>query len=81
MPRPKKDTLFGPLKPAAETNLDKTTRIVREITEGEAKKRQMKTARLRAARLEQKASTAGETAAAQTPTRGSGTPKKSNVKR
>lgn len=45
---------------AAETNLDKTTRIVREITEDEAGKRQIKTARLRTARLEREASTLGK---------------------
>ncbi|WP_298844844.1 hypothetical protein [uncultured Roseobacter sp.] len=50
-----KDTFFSTSKPVAETNLDKTTRIVREITESEAEKRQTKMARLRAARLERDA--------------------------
>ncbi|WP_300063533.1 hypothetical protein [uncultured Roseobacter sp.] len=80
MPRPKKDTVFGPLKPAAETTLDKTTRIVREITEGEAEKRQIKTARLRAARLEREANTAVD-APAEQPKRRGRTPKATQVKR
>lgn len=52
-----KDTIFKTSKSVAETNLDKTTRIVREITEDEAEKRQIKTTRLRTARLERQAST------------------------
>lgn len=52
-----KNTIFKASKTVAETNLDKTTRIVREITEDEAEKRQIKTARLRTARLERQAST------------------------
>ena len=38
-----------------ETLMDKTTRIVREIQDGEAKQREIKTIRLRNSRLESKA--------------------------
>ncbi len=44
-----------------ETSLDKTTRIVRRITEDEAEKRHLKTAHLRKARLESKTDTPDET--------------------
>lgn len=50
-------TVFKTHKPQKETPMDKTTRAVREILEGEAEKSQVKTARLRKARLEREAST------------------------
>lgn len=52
-----KTTVFKTLKPRNETPMDKTTRAVRVILEGEAEKSQVKTARLRKARLESEAST------------------------
>ncbi|SLN60198.1 hypothetical protein ROG8370_02774 [Roseovarius gaetbuli] len=52
-----KTTVFKTLKPRAETALDKTTRAAKGILEGEAEKSQVKTARLRKARLEREAST------------------------
>jgi hypothetical protein len=61
-----RDTVFTSTTAAKETTLDKTTRIVREITEGEAEKRQTKMARLRAARLEREANTPAEQTAAPT---------------
>lgn len=58
-----KDSLFKDVPTRPETNLEKTTRIVREITEGEAEKRQIKMARLRTARLEREANTPAKPAA------------------
>ena len=60
MPKPTEKNLFNSSKPVAETAMDKTTRIVREITEGEAELRQVKMARLRRARLERDANTPPE---------------------
>lgn len=57
MPKPSKDSLLKSFKPIAETTMDKTTRIVREITDGQAEERQVKMARLRKARLERDAKT------------------------
>ena len=57
MARLTKDTVFKATAARPETAMDKTTRIVREITDGEAEKRQKKMARLRAARLAQAANT------------------------
>jgi hypothetical protein len=50
-------SLFNPSKPVSETAMDKTTRIVREITYGEAELRQEKMARLRKARLKREENT------------------------
>ena len=52
-----KTTVFTPNNSPKETPLDKTTRIVRRITEDEAEVRHQKTARLRKARFESEAST------------------------
>jgi hypothetical protein len=52
-----KTTLFKPVKPRAETTMDKTTRAARDILDGEAEENQVKTARLRKARLEREAGT------------------------
>lgn len=49
---------FGASASTKEMLRDKTTRIVREIQEGENKQRKIKTARLRDARLEREADTA-----------------------
>lgn len=54
-----KNTLFKTDKPRAETLIDRTTRAAREILEGEAEQRELKTARLRKARLEREAGTPG----------------------
>ncbi len=43
--------------PKAETAMEKTTRIVRKIADEEAEQKQIKTARLRKARLERDANT------------------------
>ncbi|MFY9211427.1 MAG: hypothetical protein WAO69_09890 [Aestuariivita sp.] len=51
-----KTTLFKATLPRAETPMDKTTRAARIILDGEAENRQLKTARLRKARLEREAS-------------------------
>ena len=64
-----KDSVFKPSTKSSETTLDKTTRIVREITEGETEKRQAKMARLRTARLEREADTPAEPDAAPAKTR------------
>ena len=50
-----KSSHLTPAQPEVETRLDKTTRIVKEITEKEAEIRQEKTAHLRKARHESKA--------------------------
>ena len=47
-----KTTVFASENSRKETSLDKTTRIVRRITEDEAEVRHQKTARLRKARFE-----------------------------
>lgn len=58
-----KTTVFKASTPRAETTLDKTTRAVRLILDGEKEQRESKTARLRKARLEREASPAIEPAA------------------
>ncbi|SLN70526.1 hypothetical protein PEL8287_03914 [Roseovarius litorisediminis] len=57
-----KTTLFKASKPAAETVMDKTTRVVREMLDEETEQREIRTARLRTARLEREAVTPKETA-------------------
>lgn len=57
-----KESVFSDAPARPETKLDKTTRIVREITEDEAKKRQIKMARLRSARLEKEVKTPDQAA-------------------
>ena len=52
-----KTTLFKDAKPKAETVMDKTTRAAREILDEENERREVKTARLRKARLEREAGT------------------------
>ncbi len=53
-------------EPRPETPMDRTTREVRERLNGEAQKREAKTMRLRAARLEREASVPVEVSAAKT---------------
>ena len=57
MPKLTKTSLFKPPAPKAETQMDKTTRIVRKMVEEEAEQRQAKMDRLRNARLEREANT------------------------
>ena len=57
MAKPTKITLFEDPKPKAETLMDKTTRAAREILDDESERREVKTARLRKARLEREAGT------------------------
>jgi hypothetical protein len=52
-----KTSVFKAGSPKAETAMDKTTRIVRQMVEEEAEKRQARNARLRKARLEREANT------------------------
>ena len=52
-----KTTLFKAYKPAAETVMDKTTRVVREMLDEETEQREIRTSRLRKARLEREAIT------------------------
>jgi hypothetical protein len=49
--------MFIPAGPQKETQMDKTARVVRRITEDEAELRHVKTTRLRRARFESEAST------------------------
>jgi hypothetical protein len=55
-----KHSLFKEDKPRAETLIDRTTRAAREIVEDEAEQRDLKTARLRKARLEREANTSAK---------------------
>ena len=50
-----KTSVFTNAKPIKETQMDKTTRAVKEITDEETEKRQVRTSRLRQARLEREA--------------------------
>lgn len=59
-----KSTFFTSDSSTKETPLDKTTRIVRRITEDEAEVRHQKTARLRKARFESESGEVAETIAA-----------------
>ena len=59
-----KTTAFMSASAPIETALDKTTRIVRRITEDEAELRHKKTARLRKARFESESGEIVETIAA-----------------
>jgi hypothetical protein len=52
-----KDTLFKAPQTRAETVMDKTTRIVREMLDTETEQREAKTQRLRKTRLEREAAT------------------------
>ena len=61
-----KSSVFKQTAPRAETPMDKTTRAAREILDGEMEHRQVKTARLRKARLEREASPAVEVVAPST---------------
>ena len=56
MPKHTKESLFKATRPRAETAMDKTTRIAREMIDDEQEKRSLKTSRLRKARLEREAS-------------------------
>jgi len=53
-----KSSHLTPVQPRAETTLEKTSRIVKEITEKEANERQEKTALLRMARHKSEAENA-----------------------
>ena len=50
-----KTNIFPTSKLRAETPMDKTTRAVKEIIEGDTENREIKTARLRKARLQSEA--------------------------
>ena len=71
-----KTTAFKTDKPRADTPMDKTTRAVKEIVDGETEQREVKTARLRAARLEREASILAKATAKTS----MGTPKKPPIK-
>ncbi|RBW60433.1 hypothetical protein [Ruegeria sp. A3M17] len=57
MAKLKKATVFNAHVPKAETPMEKTTRVVREMVNEEAEQRQIKNARLRKTRLERDANT------------------------
>lgn len=61
-----KSSIFKQSAPRAETPMDKTTRAAREFLDKEMEHRQVKTARLRKARLEREASPAVKVVAAST---------------
>lgn len=71
-----KTTAFKTYKPNANTPMEKTTRAVKEIVDGETEQRKIKTARLRAARLEREASILAKATAKTS----MGTPKKPPIK-
>ncbi|GAA6191176.1 hypothetical protein NBRC116597_10950 [Phaeobacter sp. NW0010-22] len=52
-----KSNVFNAHVPKAETAMDKTSRVVREMVTEEAEQRQLKNARLRKTRLERDAKT------------------------
>lgn len=81
MARLSKDTVFKSSPDAKETALDKTTRIVRDIAQGELEKRQTKMARLRAARLERDAMASADPDPAPTGKAGRKTAAKAKPKR
>ncbi len=56
-----KSSIFKTPVPLQETPMDKTTRIVRKMTDDDAEKRQIKIDRLRKARLEREKSTPAST--------------------
>ncbi|MCR9110629.1 hypothetical protein [Marivita sp. XM-24bin2] len=56
-----KDTLFKAPQTRAETVMDKTTRIVREMLDTETEQREAKTQRLRKTRLERESSESAKT--------------------
>ena len=62
MAKLEKSTVYTTADPQKETSLDKTTRIVRKMQDGEAEKRQIKMSRLRNDRLENEANASVETA-------------------
>lgn len=66
MTRLSKKTLFKTSVPRAETAMEKTTRLVRGILDDETERRELKTTRLRKARLEREKSTPAESAKAKT---------------
>lgn len=61
MAKPTRVTLFKTEAPRAETLMDKITRAAMEIVDDETEQRQLKTERLRNARLEREASGKDET--------------------
>lgn len=64
-----KDTLFKAPQTRAETVMDKTTRVVREMLDTETEQREAKTQRLRKTRLEREATDSGKTPATKNKTR------------
>ncbi|MGJ8621509.1 MAG: hypothetical protein ACSHW1_01955 [Yoonia sp.] len=56
-----KTSVFKAQAPKAETQMDKTTRIVRKMADDDAEKRQVKINRLRNARLEREQNTPSKT--------------------
>ncbi|WP_439122358.1 hypothetical protein [Marivita sp.] len=69
-----KDTLFKAPQTRAETVMDKTTRVVREMLDTETEKREAKTQRLRKTRLEREAQTPDEAPAPKAKPRARKTP-------
>lgn len=61
-----KTNAFKAYDPKPETPMDKTTRLVREMADEDAEKRQAQITRLRNARLERDANTPPETKAERT---------------
>lgn len=61
-----KTTAFTSAAPPKETAMDKTTRIARQMTQEDAEKRQIKTARLRSDRAKMKAGKVAKTIPAAT---------------
>jgi hypothetical protein len=56
-----KSTVYTTTSPRKETSLDKTTRIVKRIQDGDTKQRHIKMSRLRNDRLESEANASVET--------------------
>ena len=64
-----KDTLFKATQTRAETVMDKTTRVVREMLDTETEQREAKTQRLRKTRLEREATETSKASPAKPKTR------------
>ncbi|MCR9157822.1 MAG: hypothetical protein NXH80_11285 [Rhodobacteraceae bacterium] len=64
-----KDTLFKAPQTRAETVMDKTTRVVREMLDTETEQREAKTQRLRKTRLEREATETSKASPAKPKTR------------
>ncbi|MFT6076132.1 MAG: hypothetical protein ACJAZ1_003064 [Yoonia sp.] len=74
-----KSTVYTTTSPQKETSLEKTTRIVKRMQDGDTKKRHIKMNRRRNDRLESEANASVETAKAKPDKAGKTAPEKTNT--